>query len=134
MTLAHSVVPKLARGINDSGQIVGYSTTASGASHAFLWTGGTMTDMNTLIGPASGWTLTGAAAINNNGQILCGGSNTSGQWATLLYSGGSLTTLGTLGGTSDVHAAEAMNASGQVVGEVITSGGWGRLPFAPLME
>ena len=39
-----------ANGINNKGQIVGYSLTASGQDHAFLYSGGKMTDLGTLGG------------------------------------------------------------------------------------
>lgn len=60
-----------AKGINASGQIVGFS----GAS-AVLWqpipaTGGyAMTDLNSLIPSKSGWSLSQAYAINDMGQIV----------------------------------------------------------------
>ena len=60
-----------AYGINNSGQIVGYSTnTSSGYSRAFLYQNGTMTDLNSLLPTGSGWVLTEAIDINNNGQIV----------------------------------------------------------------
>ena len=34
-----------------------------------------MTDLNNLIAPSSGWTLTDATAINDNGWIVCDGTN-----------------------------------------------------------
>jgi hypothetical protein len=37
--------------------------------HAFLYSGGVMTDLNTLIDPTSGWVLQTAQAINDSGQI-----------------------------------------------------------------
>jgi len=39
-----------ATGINDSGQVVGYSDTAGDAFHAFLYSGGVMSDLGTLGG------------------------------------------------------------------------------------
>jgi len=60
-----------AYGINDSGQVVGFSLTpANDFYHAFLYSGGVMTDLNTLIDPALGWTLTEARGINDLGQIV----------------------------------------------------------------
>jgi probable HAF family extracellular repeat protein len=66
-------------GINDSGAVVGWSTTSSGVLHAFLYQNGTMTDLNSLL-PASlsGITLFGASSINNLGQIVAFGGTTLG--------------------------------------------------------
>lgn len=67
----------VANGINDSGEIVGVSDTAKGGfagSDAFLYTGGSMYNLNSLIGNADSavW-LTSATEINDQGQILADG-------------------------------------------------------------
>ena len=57
--------------INDSGQIVGDSTTKANVPNAFLYQGGKMMDLDSLI-PASArakFTVTDAEDINNHGQI-----------------------------------------------------------------
>ena len=62
-------------GINDSGQIVGNcfsSSSPTGAwtpPHAFLYSNGTMKDLNSLTS-APGFTLCNAGAINASGQII----------------------------------------------------------------
>ncbi len=50
----------LAYGINDSGQVVGYSETLDGSAHATIWNGTTPTDLGTLLGGliATPWTST----------------------------------------------------------------------------
>jgi probable HAF family extracellular repeat protein len=54
--------------INNLGQVVGAADTADGL-HGFLYEDGTMLDLNTLIDPASGWTVRDAQAINDLAQI-----------------------------------------------------------------
>ena len=66
--------------INSSGQVVGYANISSGAVHAFVYGGsGPMQDLNSLIAPASGWTLEEATGINDSGRIVGDGVNSSGQ-------------------------------------------------------
>ena len=76
-----------ARGINQAGDIVGYAT-FGGQPHAALWTyaGGTwsLTDLNTLIDPNSGWTIDFAHAINNRGTVEAVGHRSDLQEHTLL--------------------------------------------------
>jgi probable HAF family extracellular repeat protein len=55
--------------INNLGQVVGAFRPTPGNDHAFLFENGEMIDLNTLIDPASGWTISGAAAINDMQQI-----------------------------------------------------------------
>jgi uncharacterized protein (TIGR03437 family) len=88
-----------ATGINNSGDVVGFSTalapdislfagplleTASNLSHAFVYTGGTMYDLNRQLLNGSGWQLTSAAAINDAGQIAGTGIINQQQHAFLL--------------------------------------------------
>ncbi|MHC4698131.1 MAG: hypothetical protein ACYTFA_15465, partial [Planctomycetota bacterium] len=44
--------------INNIGQVVGSAGTATHTEHAFLWQDGTITDLNDLLPPDSGWELT----------------------------------------------------------------------------
>jgi probable HAF family extracellular repeat protein len=78
--------PTEAFGINNAGQVVGTSHTASGDphAHAFLYTGGAMTDLNSLIDPASGLFLKYAYGINDVGQIVGYGEDASGQGGAFL--------------------------------------------------
>jgi len=59
-------------GVSDSGQLVGSVTTGDGSlSHAFLYTGGELLDLNDLLVPGHGWEyLTAAYAVNSSGQIV----------------------------------------------------------------
>lgn len=71
-----------AYGINDSGQVVGWSQKegSSNSTHrAFLWENGVMYDLNNLISNYPSWSLREAYDINNTGQIVGVGWNSSGQ-------------------------------------------------------
>jgi probable HAF family extracellular repeat protein len=103
-------------GINDSGQIVGHSHTASGQMHAFLYSGGVMKDLGTLGGASSR-----ALAINESGQIVGSSDTASGQGRAFLYLGGAMTDLGTLPGNTD-SVAHGINNNGQIVGSLSTTG------------
>jgi probable HAF family extracellular repeat protein len=59
--------------INNRGQVVGGSATADFRMHGFLYTGGKMIDINTLVDPALGWEFDAAVSINDRGQILASG-------------------------------------------------------------
>jgi probable HAF family extracellular repeat protein len=61
----------IAQGINNSGWEVGYSfiDTSATTAHAFLYRNGTMTDLNDMVDPASGWVLNYAWAVSNAGYI-----------------------------------------------------------------
>ena len=62
--------------------MIGYASVSrppsSGDTHPFLYNNSTMTDLNTLIDPSSGWTLKNAQGINDAGQIVGIGTNPSG--------------------------------------------------------
>src|SRR5262249_33676414 len=72
---------------NSIGGIVGYSTfpgSAETAYHAFLDHGGVMFDLNSLIDPTAGWTLSKANGINDTGQITGSGLINGEQHAFVL--------------------------------------------------
>ncbi|MBD2168189.1 hypothetical protein H6G04_27785 [Calothrix membranacea FACHB-236] len=93
-----------AYGINDSGQVVGFSSN----NHAFLYSDGKMTDLGSL--PRSGYDSSAAYGINNSGQIV---GDSKGR--AFLYSDAKMTDLGILPGY-DYSRAYSINDSGQVVG------------------
>lgn len=61
----------MAYGINDAGTVVGYSFLAGNTTtDAFVYLGGVLIDLNTLLPASSGWTVEAAYGINDNGYIL----------------------------------------------------------------
>ena len=54
--------------INDQGEVVGWTDTAQGAL-AYLYSAGSMVLLNSLIDPASGWSIENAVGINEAHQI-----------------------------------------------------------------
>ncbi|MCX5807726.1 MAG: hypothetical protein NT010_16925 [Proteobacteria bacterium] len=111
------VANSAAYGINNTGQVVGYSATSGGSDNAFLYSNGTMKNLGTL-----GGTWSAAYGINNAGQVVGYSTNTSGNSAenAFLYSNGTMQNLGTLGGTWS--AAYGINNAGHVVGSSQISG------------
>ncbi|RTL26430.1 MAG: DUF3466 family protein [Burkholderiales bacterium] len=115
-------VSSYSAGINDSGQVAGYSMGSNGYTAA-VWPGnGGVVSLGTL-----GGTSSFSYAINNAGQVV-GASNIAdnsgahailyGPWTVSSNSPGS--DLGTLGGSGS--SAQAINNAGQVVGWSSTSG------------
>lgn len=68
-----------ARAINSLRMVVGNADNASNISRPFLWFNGAMQDLNDVLTPGSGWTLTAARDINDLGQIVGTGTNSLGQ-------------------------------------------------------
>jgi probable HAF family extracellular repeat protein len=102
--------------VNNRGQVVGSSTTATGEDRAFLWQDGVMTDLGTLGGVASD-----ATAVNEQGQVVGTSTTATGERHAFLWQNGVMTDLGTLGGTAS--AAVDINERGEVVGSSTTAGG-----------
>jgi probable HAF family extracellular repeat protein len=61
-----------ATGINDAGQLAGFSATAEGARHAFISgpNGMGMIDLNSLVNLSGGVFLSRVMDINNEGQVI----------------------------------------------------------------
>jgi probable HAF family extracellular repeat protein len=80
----------VAHAINAAGQAVSWSGTASWSSHAVLWDGGQVTDLDTP--PDHGWSE--ATAINEAGQVagVTGGGG-AGASLAVVWDGGQLTEL-----------------------------------------
>lgn len=77
----------VARAINNFGQVVGYAdyvNRSTGHTHAFLYHDGKMIDLNSLIDPTAGWTLSEASGINDFGLIVGKGIATDGNTRAFL--------------------------------------------------
>jgi probable HAF family extracellular repeat protein len=105
----------VAEGINNCGQVVGYSALSNGDLHAFLYSSGVMSDLGTLGGASSQ-----ATAVNASGQVVGVAATADSPEHAFVYSGGVMMDLGTLGGT--LSGADGINDSGQIVGSSTISG------------
>jgi probable HAF family extracellular repeat protein len=95
-----------ATGINERGQVVGYSDTGTPAGiHGFLWQNGTMTDLGMRM----------AFDINNRGQIVGTSTFGTGDDHACLWQNGELTNLDT--GTVPWPEAVAINDQGWIAGD-----------------
>jgi probable HAF family extracellular repeat protein len=122
--------------INDSGQVVGYSSVFDGSGSskgeaAFLYNGGPLVNLGNFGTDATGAGFSYATAINRSGQVagyssVFDGSGNNMGYAAFLYDGGALINLGNFGtnvGGGSTSVAYAINDSGQVVGySVFTDG------------
>src|SRR5260370_1830028 len=100
-----------ALGINERGQVVGYSITAGGNAHACLFEKGVVTDLGTFPGGSDST----ATAVNNRGQVVGSSSTARGNSHAFLFEHGVMTDLGTLP-AGDVSRAAAINERGHAVG------------------
>jgi probable HAF family extracellular repeat protein len=113
-----------ATAINDSGTVVGWSQVGgSDTPHAFIWSGGVMTDLQPLLGSIAGIgavVSSEALAINSSGEVVgCWTDQNGGQHA-FLYSGGAMYDPATLlgsGSTWGLYTALAINDDGYIAGE-----------------
>jgi len=107
------------RGINSSGDVVGDLN-----SRAYLYSHGTLTNLNSLLDPSDApyVVLQIATAISSNGFIAAKGGDVRKQsadgWAFLIANG-KVTNLGALGG--DAAYPLAVNSDGVVVGHSLLS-------------
>lgn len=105
------------QGINNAGQVTGHASLSGNAgTHAFMYSGGTMTDLGTLLG---GFYSVGYG-INDAGQVTGFSDISNGDQHAFVYSAGSMTDLGTLGGTTSYGLG--INNAGQATGYSDISG------------
>ena len=110
--------PSEAYSINDSGVIVGESSTSSFVQRGFVYQNGVMSNLN--IDNGATFENDNAVAINDNGQIAGNFSNinTSSQQGYILSKpGGTLTDIGNLGGSLNYFGVLSMNNNGQLAGD-----------------
>jgi probable HAF family extracellular repeat protein len=96
-------------GLNNSGQIAGYSYTSSGVTHAYVSSGGKATDLN-----PPGASGSRANAINDAGTVVGQVNDSQGNDRAAVFQNGSVTYLGSLGGMGSY--AYGINNAGTVVG------------------
>lgn len=112
-----------ANGVNDAGQVVGYSYLPGNASwHAYLYDG-TMRDLGTL-----GGALSSGNSINAAGQVAGFSMTVENTEHAFRYSGGKMTSLGTLGGRDS--RGIGINAKGDVTGSSSMPGNTATHAFA----
>lgn len=115
-----------ANGVNDLGQVVGFSSTIYGEDHAFITgpNGVGITDLGTISG--SSFTASYAFGVNKTGQVV-GRARTELQYDHAFITGPNgvgMLDLGTLQSTPYSHSdARAINDLGQVAGSSTTDSG-----------
>lgn len=110
----------VAFGINNNGQVVGYTTTQEGPYRAFIYDNNTMTALDTSSTEI-------AVGINSSGQILLSPHWMLGGAHSYLDDGGVLSDLGYLGGNATF--GNNINDKGQIVGWAYTTNGGGQHAF-----
>ncbi len=105
-----------ANGINNSGQVIGASSSGNNVN-AFLYNNGNMLDLGTL--PNDNESV--ASGVNAGGEATGYSYSASSPFDAFVYSAGGLVSLGTLGG--NFSNGSAINDSGEVAGTSYTAEG-----------
>lgn len=98
-----------AQGLNEHGDVVGYTLDANGAYTAFVYTQGALSKVETLAGSQSL-----AFGINNNRQIVGQYQNALGEWRPFLSANEIATDIG-LSGNTDGNAYAINNQGGVAI-------------------
>ena len=96
--------------VNDEGIVVGNSSNVDGNPnifHAFIWTEGSMNDLNDFIDPKLPLLLGSAAAIGDSGQIVANGKDDAGETLSFLLTPRN-SPLGDLNGDGVVSAGDVL--------------------------
>jgi probable HAF family extracellular repeat protein len=97
---------------------VGYSYLDALNFHAFVYSGGLMTDIGSFGG------YSGALDINNIGQVVGYASDSVGGYAhAFVYRDGIMTEINPFGGPNNESYGEGINSQGQVVGAGLNADG-----------
>jgi probable HAF family extracellular repeat protein len=110
-----------AMGINNGGDVVGFSQTAKGVDRAFLYSGGSLVDLGTLGGAESF-----AYRISDNGVVVGRAQDSSGKFhAFVTTTNGNAIELTMLDprADGDYGVATGVNSLGEVTGYFTTAGG-----------
>ena len=118
--------PSWGEGINNAGQVVGEhelpALNGGTVTHAFLYSGGTVQDLNSGDAGHESW----GYAVNDAGQVVGGMDNFSSPEFAYLYGGGTFQNLGTLPGYTTSVATGVNDATAahpvQVVGDSTVPG------------
>lgn len=108
-----------ASALNNTGQVVGSSTTSSSFSHAFLYSGGVMTDLGTPLVTDCGTAIaySGATGINDSGQVLgfslCSDGSQITSW---IWANGTVTQVPGIAACPTYFWPTGINANSSVTG------------------
>jgi probable HAF family extracellular repeat protein len=104
--------------INDHGQVAGTATDAAGNGHAFLYSGGQITELF----EKTGWQWSSGLALNNGGAVAGTVQLANGNFRGAVWKDGEVSELGTLGGANSY--AMGISDGGLVVGGSTVAAGW----------
>ena len=110
-----------AMGVNNSGEVVGFASLASGYQHAFALIGGSMLDLGTLGGSSY------AYRVNDSGEVVGYSYLAGGDQHAFLYYDGTMLDLNSLLPDDSgwvVEEAFGINDSGQITGMGLYDGQW----------